>query len=87
MIMILIWLINHIVRVPWLLYGSTKSETKQPYKITRIYDENLEKLTIKKAFSDYKIFDSDEEEISFEKEIKYYLPQNFKYSYLWSRII
>ena len=21
-------------RVPWLLYGSTKSENKQPYKIT-----------------------------------------------------
>ena len=62
-------------RVPWLLYGSTKSENKQPYKITRIYDENLQKLSIKKGFSNYKIFDSDEEEISFEKEIKYYLPR------------
>ena len=62
-------------RVPWLLYGSTKSENKQPYKITRIYDKNLQKLSIKKAFADYKIFDSDEEEISFEKEIKYYMPR------------
>ena len=40
-------------RVPWLIYGSVKSEKQESYRITRIYNKNQEKISIKNAFSNY----------------------------------
>jgi hypothetical protein len=36
-------------KVPWLLYGSRKTEENHPYKLTKIYDASLNKISIDKA--------------------------------------
>ena len=62
-------------RVPWLMYGSRKTEKQNNYKITRIFNKNMEEISMKKAFKNYKIFDYDEEQIEFSNKIEYYLPR------------
>lgn len=62
-------------KVPWLLYGSRKTEENQPYKLTRIYDANLTKISPEKAFKNYQIFDHKEQLISLKGKIDYYLPR------------
>lgn len=64
-------------KVPWLLYGSRKTEENHPYKLTKIYDANLNKLSPEKAFKNYQIFDHKEQLISLKNKIDYYLPRIF----------
>jgi P4 family phage/plasmid primase-like protien len=63
------------VRNPWLLYGSRKSDTMDTYRLTSIYDQEREKISLKDAMSEYKIYDSDEIEISMDGRYEYYLPR------------
>ena len=62
-------------KTPWLLYGSVKKENMKPYKFTNIFDANLDEISIEEAFINYKIFDENEQQIKFRKEISYYLPR------------
>lgn len=62
-------------KVPWLIYGSRKSEDAQPYKVTKIYNCNLEEITLEKAFRNYQIFDSREQLIPLHGKVKHYLPR------------
>ena len=62
-------------KVPWLLYGSRKSETAQSYKVTKIYDSSLTQIGLDKAFKNYQIFDMKEQLINIRDNITYYLPR------------
>lgn len=64
-------------KVPWLLYGSRKTEENNPYKLTTIYDTNLNKISLDKAFKHYQIFDHKEQVIPIRGRIQYYLPRIF----------
>ena len=57
------------------MYGSGKGADKQPYLLTKIYDENCNNITLNESFKDYKIYDQNDEKIEFQKSIKYYLPR------------
>ena len=62
-------------RNPWLLYGSRKSESHEPYRVTNIYDANLNTLTLDQAFRNYQIFDNKERLINIHGKIEFYLPR------------
>ena len=61
--------------VPWLLYGSVKDETKEPYKLTAIYDVNCEKISMEEAFSTFQMWDNRDRLVKFEGSIEKYLPR------------
>ena len=50
----------------WLLYGSSKGENMESYKITRVYNSDCEPIDLKKAFKSYNIYDSKEKIIKIE---------------------
>lgn len=62
-------------KVPWLLYSSRKSEDKQPYIITKIYNSNLEEISLEQAFSNYIIYNDKEQPIPLKNKIEFYLPR------------
>lgn len=66
---------KNISTVPWLLYGSSKNTDMEPYILTKIYDSSFTELTLREAFSNYKIYDADEKVIEYTKNITYYLPR------------
>jgi phage/plasmid-associated DNA primase len=43
--------------VPWLLYGSRKSEDMEPYLFSKVYNSDCIEISLKKAFSNYQIYD------------------------------
>lgn len=63
--------------VPWLLYGSKKSEDhRHYYQITKIYNASLEEISLKKAFKNYMLYDQHERLIDMtEKGVRFYLPR------------
>jgi phage/plasmid-associated DNA primase len=62
-------------RVPWLLYGARKSEEAEPYKVTKVYDENLSVISLEKAFKNYKLYDQREQLIPLKGQVEKYLPR------------
>jgi P4 family phage/plasmid primase-like protien len=64
-------------KVPWLLYSSRKTEESQPYKLTRIYNSGLNKISTEKAFKNYQLFDHKEQLINVKGKVEYYLPRIF----------
>ena len=75
---------------PWLLYGSRKKSNYRPYLYSRLYDHNLNVISLVKGMGDMKIAISDEfiidpqiyefpkckeRELSHENRIKYFLPR------------
>lgn len=63
-------------RVPWLLYGSRKSESHAPYLFSKVYDKNIEEININDAFRDYKIYNyTDGNTIKIENNALKYLPR------------
>lgn len=63
-------------KVPWLLYGSRKNDKAKPYKVTTIYDDKMEEMSLEKAFSNYVIYDNKGNPIKIdEAKIEYYLPR------------
>lgn len=61
--------------LPWLLYGSKKSETSEPYKVTKVYDSELNEISLEKALKYYEIFDNKEQLIPIKGNVKYFLPR------------
>jgi phage/plasmid-associated DNA primase len=59
----------------WMLYGSTKNEKMDPYKVTTAFDYQMEEVPLHQALYDYKLYDAAEEEIKLDRDIEYYLPQ------------
>lgn len=60
----------------WLMYGSRKEgENMKPYMLTRIYDQNLEEMTLEDALENYKVYNSDERTIKIAGKEWYYLPR------------
>jgi P4 family phage/plasmid primase-like protien len=62
-----------VIRNPWLMYGSRKSPTSQPYRLTRIYNGSLEECGFE-ALNKCEIYNSKSELIEFTKDISFYLP-------------
>jgi P4 family phage/plasmid primase-like protien len=68
--------IDNITSKYWLLYGSTKKSCKQYYKVTKIYDENLNEITLEQALSEFKLYNTEGDEIKLNKDnYHYYLPR------------
>ena len=61
--------------VPWLMYGSRKSEDSEPYRITKVFDANCEEIQLEKAFENYYIYNSDEDQIDIQGKVMHYLPR------------
>lgn len=62
-------------RVPWLLYGSRKSEEMLPYKITKIFNSECVELTLEKAFQAYHLYDVREQLIDIKDNVELYIPR------------
>jgi len=64
------------LKSPWLLYGSKKEvDSKNPYKISYIIDENGTKCDYKEKMNLMRIFDSREVQIEFTEDIEFYIPR------------
>ena len=64
-----------VCTVPWLLYGSRKSENMDPYKVTKVFDHECQEIDIEEAFKYYRLFDMREELISIKGKVKQFLPR------------
>jgi P4 family phage/plasmid primase-like protien len=62
-------------KVPWLLYGSRKSETSEPYKVSKVYNEDCIEISLEKAFKSYIIMDKKEKIIDIKGKVQFYLPR------------
>jgi P4 family phage/plasmid primase-like protien len=62
-------------KVPWLLYGSRKSEDHKPYRVTKVYNSELNVVDLEKAFKHYLIYDHQEKPIPLKGQVNYYLPR------------
>ena len=61
--------------VPWLIYGSRKSEDMDPYKVTTVFLSDGSELSIEEAFKNYKIYDMKEKHIPIQGNVKFFLPR------------
>ncbi len=59
----------------WLLYGSRKRSTLQSYRLTKIYNDELNEITLEEALKDYILLDTHGDKIVFDKPLTYYLPR------------
>lgn len=64
-----------VCTVPWMLYGSRKSEDQQPYKVTKCYNHELNEITLEEAFEEYELLDFFNSRVNFKSNIEYYLPR------------
>lgn len=62
-------------KVPWLIYGSRKSEEQEPYIFSRVVSADGCDLLLEEAFENYKIFDMNEEPINIKGRVREYLPR------------
>lgn len=61
--------------VPWLLYGSRKSEDMDPYKATKVFTSDGSELDLEQAFKNYVIYDMREKQIPIRNNIQKFLPR------------
>lgn len=57
-----------IYKNPWLMYGATKSETLKPYILTKIFNINMNEMTVFDAFQNYDLYDSESNKIKITPE-------------------
>jgi len=62
------------VKNPWLLYGCKKKEGMQSYKLTKIYNDELNIISLEDALKNYDIYNVDERKIEINN-YKYHLPR------------
>jgi P4 family phage/plasmid primase-like protien len=62
-------------KVPWLMYGSRKSQDQIPYTATKCVTHEGKILTIQEAFNNYTIYDSKQGTLSVGDKVSYYLPR------------
>ena len=63
--------------VNWLLYGSVKEEGKKPYLLSKVFNYDVEEMSLLEAFGSYKIYDENENPIKLSslEEITFNLPR------------
>lgn len=61
--------------VPWLLYGSRKDESMEPYVVTKVFDSECSVISLEEAFSKYRLYDKDENLIEIKGNVEKYLPR------------
>ena len=61
--------------VPWLLYGSRKSEDMDPYKATKVFTSDGSELDVEQALKNYIIYDMREKQIPIRNNIQKFLPR------------
>ena len=61
--------------VPWLVYGSRKNDYSEAYKVTKIYNSEMQKLSLKDAFRKYQLYNHKERLINIRGKESYYLPR------------
>ena len=59
----------------WLLYGCRKDEKLSPYRVTTVYDSEMNEVSLEKAFHNYQLFDMNEDLIDIRGRIEFYLPR------------
>lgn len=60
----------------WLMYGSTKSAGREPYKVTKVYDNDCKEISLAKAFGNFLIYNDSDEKIIFDpSEVEDMLPR------------
>ena len=64
-----------IYKKHWLLYGSRKSASNEAYKLTKIYDHTMNEISLEDCFNIHRLYNSQEEEISIDMPLTYYLPR------------
>jgi P4 family phage/plasmid primase-like protien len=62
-------------KVPWLMYGSRKSEDMDAYKITKVISSDGSEIPLNEAFNNYKLYDINENTINIKNNVKKYLPR------------
>jgi len=62
-------------KVHWLMYGSRKKVDMEPYLVTKIFDADLQQISLEDAFRAYQIFDNKEGLIPIVGKVKEYLPR------------
>ena len=60
---------------PWLLYGSKKDISANPYLVSKVYNAKCEEITVEEAFKHYMIYDNNGKHINIKGKIRYYLPR------------
>jgi P4 family phage/plasmid primase-like protien len=61
--------------VPWLIYGSRKSEDMDPYKVTKVFTSDGVEITLEEAFKNYRIYDMREKTIDIRGKVELFLPR------------
>jgi len=61
--------------VPWLIYGSRKSEDMDPYKVTKVFTSDGVEITLDEAFNNYRIYDMREKVIDIKGKVELFLPR------------
>ena len=62
-------------KVSWLLYGSRKDVTMDPYLVSKVYNSEGEEICLEDAFKYYKIYDDREKVFKIKGKVKEYLPR------------
>jgi P4 family phage/plasmid primase-like protien len=62
-------------KVPWLMYGSRKSEDMQPYLVSRIINSDGDNIELEEAFKYYQLFNMREQLIKISGNVRKYLPR------------
>lgn len=63
-----------VCSVPWLLYGSRKDESMEPYRFSKMFDSGGNEVGLD-ILKDHVIYDHDEQPIKFVEPLEYYLPR------------
>jgi len=61
--------------VPWLMYGSRKSEDMDPYSVTKVITSEGNEIELEEAFKHYRLYDLHERPLKIRGRIKEYLPR------------
>ena len=56
-------LIDDITDKPWLIYGASKEEGKEPYRISKVYDCDCNEISLEKALLEYPLQNIQEQNI------------------------
>lgn len=62
-------------KVPWLMYGSRKSEDMKPYIVSKVINSEGNEVELDEAFSNYKLYDMREQLIPVRGKVYEYLPR------------
>ena len=62
-------------KVPWLMYGSRKSEDMDPYIVSKVFLSDGNKIELEKALKFYRLYNLHEEIISVKGNVRKYLPR------------